>query len=52
MKQCKMWIDGKWADAESGKTYTVINPATEQEVAQVPLGGKALFWMMPTSIPP
>jgi acyl-CoA reductase-like NAD-dependent aldehyde dehydrogenase len=26
-------------DAESGKTYTVINPATEEEVAQGALGG-------------
>ncbi len=41
MKQYKMWIDGKWVDAESGKTYTVINPATEEEIARVALGGKA-----------
>jgi acyl-CoA reductase-like NAD-dependent aldehyde dehydrogenase len=36
-----MWIGGKWIDAESGKTYPVFNPATEAEIAQVPLGGKA-----------
>ena len=41
MKQYKMWIAGKWVDAESGKTYPVFNPATEAEIAQVPLGGKA-----------
>ena len=41
MKQYKMWIGGKWVDAESGKTYPVFNPATEAEIAQVPLGGKA-----------
>ena len=41
MKQYKMWIDGKWVDAESGKTYPVFNPATEVEIAQLPLGGKA-----------
>jgi len=41
MEQYKMWIDGKWVDAESGKTYPVFNPATETEIAQVPLGGKA-----------
>jgi acyl-CoA reductase-like NAD-dependent aldehyde dehydrogenase len=41
MKQYKMWIGGKWIDAESGKTYPVFNPATEAEIAQVPLGGKA-----------
>jgi acyl-CoA reductase-like NAD-dependent aldehyde dehydrogenase len=36
-----MWIGGKWVDAESGKTYPVYNPATEAEIAQLPLGGKA-----------
>ena len=41
MAQYKMWIGGKWVDAESGKTYPVFNPATEAEIAQVPLGGKA-----------
>ena len=41
MSQYKMWIGGKWVDAESGKTYPVFNPATEAEIAQVPLGGKA-----------
>jgi acyl-CoA reductase-like NAD-dependent aldehyde dehydrogenase len=40
MKQYKMWIGGNWVDAESGKTYPVYNPATETEIAQVPLGGK------------
>ena len=41
MKQYKMWIGGKWVDAESGKTYPVFNPATESEIAQLPLGGKS-----------
>ena len=41
MSQYKMWIGGKWVDAESGRTYPVFNPATEEEIAQVPLGGKA-----------
>jgi acyl-CoA reductase-like NAD-dependent aldehyde dehydrogenase len=36
-----MWINGKWVEAESGKTYPVFNPATEAEIAQIPLGGKA-----------
>jgi acyl-CoA reductase-like NAD-dependent aldehyde dehydrogenase len=36
-----MWIDGKLTDAESGKTYTVVNPATEEVIARVPLGDKA-----------
>ena len=40
MKQYKMWIGGKWVDAESGKTYAVYNPATEEEIAQVALGDR------------
>ena len=41
MSQLKMWIGGKWVDAESGKTYPVFNPATEEIIAKLPLGGKA-----------
>ena len=41
MNQYKMWIGGKWNDAESGKTYPVYNPATEAEIAQLPLGDKS-----------
>ena len=41
MSQYKMWIGGKWVDADSGKTYPVYNPATELEFAQMPLGGKS-----------
>jgi acyl-CoA reductase-like NAD-dependent aldehyde dehydrogenase len=37
----KMWIDNKSVDAISGKTYKVVNPATEEEIAQVPLADKA-----------
>jgi 1-pyrroline dehydrogenase len=33
-----MFIDGDWADAGSGETASVINPATEEEIAQVPKG--------------
>src|SRR5271169_4020646 len=40
MKTYRMWIDGEWVEAQSGKTYTVVNPATEEEIAQVPLGGR------------
>jgi acyl-CoA reductase-like NAD-dependent aldehyde dehydrogenase len=36
-----MWIGQKWVEAESGRTYPVFNPATEAEIAQVPLGGQA-----------
>lgn len=41
MSQYKMWIGGNWVDATSGKTYPVYNPATEAEIAQIPLGDKA-----------
>jgi acyl-CoA reductase-like NAD-dependent aldehyde dehydrogenase len=37
----KMWIAGKWVDAESGKNYPVYNPSTEAEITQLPLGGGA-----------
>jgi acyl-CoA reductase-like NAD-dependent aldehyde dehydrogenase len=40
MQNYKMWINGKWVNAISGKTYTAVNPATEEEFAQLPLGGK------------
>ena len=40
MKTYKMWIDGKWIDAESGKTFPVYNPATEEIIAELPQGGK------------
>ena len=32
------FIDGKWVPAASGKTFATINPATEQEIAQVAEG--------------
>jgi 1-pyrroline dehydrogenase len=35
----QMFIDGDWADAASGETAAVINPATEEEIARVPKGG-------------
>jgi acyl-CoA reductase-like NAD-dependent aldehyde dehydrogenase len=37
MEKFKMWIDGKWVDAGSGKTFRTYNPATGEEVAEVPL---------------
>jgi acyl-CoA reductase-like NAD-dependent aldehyde dehydrogenase len=40
MSQYKMWIGGKWVDAGSGKTYSVYNPATEEEIGRIPLGDK------------
>jgi acyl-CoA reductase-like NAD-dependent aldehyde dehydrogenase len=41
MDTYKMWIGGKYVEAETGKTFGVINPATGEEIARVPLGGQA-----------
>ncbi|MDD5702320.1 MAG: aldehyde dehydrogenase family protein [Dehalococcoidales bacterium] len=41
MQNYKMWIGGKWVDAESGRTFPSYDPATEEVIAQVPLGDKA-----------
>ncbi len=35
----RMFINGKWCDAESGATLAVINPADESVVAEVAYGG-------------
>lgn len=37
MQGYSMWIGGEWVKAESGKTYASINPATEEEIAEIPL---------------
>ena len=39
--QKQMFIDGKWCDADGGKTIGVINPATEEVLADVAYGGRA-----------
>jgi acyl-CoA reductase-like NAD-dependent aldehyde dehydrogenase len=36
-KPKKMLINGKWLDAINGKTFPTYNPATGEELAQVPL---------------
>jgi acyl-CoA reductase-like NAD-dependent aldehyde dehydrogenase len=36
-----MWIGGEWVDAVSGKTFPVINPATQEELGRVSLAGAA-----------
>jgi acyl-CoA reductase-like NAD-dependent aldehyde dehydrogenase len=41
MEKHKMWIGGKWVDADSGKTFRTCNPANGEEVAEVPLGNRA-----------
>src|SRR5262245_2348569 len=37
----KMYIDGKWVAADSGRTLAVINPATEETIADIAYGGRA-----------
>jgi succinate-semialdehyde dehydrogenase / glutarate-semialdehyde dehydrogenase len=36
----KMYIDGQWVAAENGRTLSVINPATEEVVAEVAYGDR------------
>ena len=35
----KMWIGGRWVDADSGDTFRTHDPATGDVVAEVPLAG-------------
>ncbi len=37
----QMFIDGKWCDAEDGRTLGVINPATEEVIADIAFGNRA-----------
>ena len=37
----QMYIDGKFVDAKSGKTFDVYDPSTEGVIAKVPAGGPA-----------
>ncbi len=37
----KQYINGRWVDAHNGGIWKVINPATEQPIAEVPFGGAA-----------
>lgn len=39
MNTVKMWIGGEWVGAVSGRVYPVLNPATEEIIGHVPLGG-------------
>lgn len=39
MESKKMWIGGNWVAAESGQTFEVINPSTEEVLGYAPLGG-------------
>jgi succinate-semialdehyde dehydrogenase/glutarate-semialdehyde dehydrogenase len=37
----QMFIGGKWTNADSGRTLGVINPATEEVIADIAYGGRA-----------
>lgn len=37
----KMFIDGQWCEAADGRTYGVINPATEEVIADIAYGKRA-----------
>lgn len=37
----RMFIDGKWCDADNGRTLKVINPATEEVITEIAYGGRA-----------
>ncbi len=37
----KLFINNEFVDAQSGKTFPTINPATEEEIAQVQEAGEA-----------
>jgi acyl-CoA reductase-like NAD-dependent aldehyde dehydrogenase len=32
----RLYIDGGWAAADGGRTYEVLNPATEEVIAHAP----------------
>ena len=36
MKTWQMYVEGKWVDAQDGRTYALPNPATEEEIAFAP----------------
>jgi betaine-aldehyde dehydrogenase len=41
MQTCQNLIDGDWVAATSGKTFNVMNPATDEVIAKVPEAGPA-----------
>ena len=40
-RKYQLFIDGKWVDAESGKTFQTPNPATGETLAEVAEADKA-----------
>ena len=42
MTHCNFYIDGQWVEPqEPGTPHPIINPATEESVGSVSMGGKA-----------
>jgi phenylacetaldehyde dehydrogenase len=39
-KPGRLYIDGQWVEAASGKTFSTIDPATEQVICEVAEGGR------------
>ena len=37
----RLWIGNEWADAEGGRTFATVNPATEETIADVAEAGAA-----------
>ncbi len=37
----RMYIDGQWCGSDSGRTLGIINPATEEIIADIAYGGRA-----------
>ncbi|AJF05478.1 betaine-aldehyde dehydrogenase [Geoalkalibacter subterraneus] len=40
MIEKRMYVDGQWVDARSGKTRSIINPANQEVIAEVAEGGR------------
>ena len=36
----KFYIDGQWVDPQSSTTFPFVNPATEEEIGVIAMGGK------------
>ena len=41
MQAYRMLIDGEWVEAQSGKTFEVMDPARDEAMARVPDAGPA-----------
>jgi acyl-CoA reductase-like NAD-dependent aldehyde dehydrogenase len=41
MRKFKMWIGGEFVNSDSGKTFATRNPATGEEISEVPLADKS-----------